>query len=170
MSTHTAICYHIVFSTKDRAPVLKQERREDLFRYIWGIIKNRHSHLYRINSVEDHVHILSSLHPTVSLADFVKDIKTGSALWIKENSVLKGFRTGRRATPRSPARRATLMALSNISRDKKSIIARPRLRRSTGNCFWRRGYNSTNGTCSKGPIVRPLRGRDASFVDSFSVG
>jgi putative transposase len=37
------------------------------------------------------VHILSSLHPTVSLADFVKDVKTGSALWIKENTVFKGF-------------------------------------------------------------------------------
>ena len=42
MSTHTAISYHVVFSTKKRTPVLKRERREDLFRYIWGIIKNRH--------------------------------------------------------------------------------------------------------------------------------
>jgi putative transposase len=109
MSTHTAISYHIVFSTKNRAPVLRQERREDLFRYIWGIINNRHSHLYRINGVEDHLHILSSLHPSINLADFVKEIKTGSALWVKENSVFKGFRTGRKATPRSPARSATLM-------------------------------------------------------------
>jgi len=79
MSTHTAISYHIVFSTKKRTP-LRRERREDLFRCIWGIIKNRHSHLYRINGVEDHLHILSSLHPTVSLADFVKEVKTRSAL------------------------------------------------------------------------------------------
>ena len=91
MSTHTAISYHIVFSTKNRTPVLTRERRDDLFRYMWGIIKNRHGHLYRINGVEDHVHILSSLHPTVSLADFVKEVKTGSALWIKDNSVFKGF-------------------------------------------------------------------------------
>ncbi len=54
MSTHTAISYHIVFSTKKRTPALKRERREDLFRYLWGIIKNRRSHLYRINGVEDH--------------------------------------------------------------------------------------------------------------------
>jgi REP element-mobilizing transposase RayT len=91
VSTHTAICYHIVFSTKNRTPVLEHERREDFFRYIWGIIKNRHGHLYRINGVEDHLQILSSLHPTVTLADFVKDIKTGSALWIKENSVFSRF-------------------------------------------------------------------------------
>ena len=91
MSTHTAISYHIVFSTKDRAPVLTQDRREDLFRYISGIIKNRSGHLYRINGVGDHIHILTSLHPTVTLADFVKEIKTGSARWIKENSVFRNF-------------------------------------------------------------------------------
>ena len=55
MSTHTAISYHIVFSAKNRTPVLKRERRDDLFRYIWGIIKNRRIHLYRINGVEDHL-------------------------------------------------------------------------------------------------------------------
>ena len=91
MSTHTAISYHIVFSTKDRRPVLKQDRREDLFSYVCGIIKNRQGHVYRINGVEDHVHILTSLHPTVRLADLVKEIKTGSAHWIKENAVFKGF-------------------------------------------------------------------------------
>jgi putative transposase len=91
MSTHTAISYYIVFSTKNRIPVLEGARREELLRYIWGIIKNRHSRLHRINGVEDHLHILSSLHSTVSLADFVKDIKTGSTLWIKANSVFKRF-------------------------------------------------------------------------------
>ena len=91
MPTYTAISYHIVFATKDRIPALSPERREDLFRYITGIIKNRRGHLYRINGVEDHLHILTSVHPTVPLADFVKDIKTGSAHWIKEDSVFKNF-------------------------------------------------------------------------------
>jgi len=91
MSTYTQICYHIVFSTKGREPVLKADRREELFRYIWGILKNRQSHLYRINGVEDHLHILTGLHPTVSLADLVKDIKTGSAHWIKKRSVFPLF-------------------------------------------------------------------------------
>ena len=91
MSTHTAISYHIVFSTKDRTPALTQDRREDLFRYIWGIIRNRHGHLYRINGVRDHLHILTSLHPIVCLADFVKEIKTGSTHWIKEKKLFRGF-------------------------------------------------------------------------------
>ena len=91
MSTHTQICYHIVFSTKDREPVLRTERREDLFRYVWGILKNRESHLFRINGTEDHVHILSSLHPSVSLADLIKDVKTGSSLWIKRQGIFSMF-------------------------------------------------------------------------------
>lgn len=91
MSTFTAIAYHIIFSTRDRAPVLRRDRRSELFRYIWGIVRNREGHLYRINGVEDHLHILTSLHPAVSLADFVKDIKTGSTRWIKQNSIFEAF-------------------------------------------------------------------------------
>jgi REP element-mobilizing transposase RayT len=91
MSTYTQICYHIIFSTKGRQPTLKADRRQDLFRYIWGILKNRESHLYRINGSDDHLHVLASLHPTFNLADLVKDIKTGSYLWIKEKAVFPMF-------------------------------------------------------------------------------
>jgi putative transposase len=91
MSTYTAIAYHIVFSTKGREPVLKADRREELFQYIGGILKNRQSHLHRVGGVEDHLHILTSLHPTVSLADLVKDIKTGTSHWIKDHSVFPKF-------------------------------------------------------------------------------
>ena len=91
MSTFTQIYYHIVFSTKNREPVLCADGREELFRYIWGIIRNKNSHIYRINAVEDHLHILSSLHPTVALADFIKDIKVASNGWIKERQPFPHF-------------------------------------------------------------------------------
>jgi REP element-mobilizing transposase RayT len=71
--------------------MLTAARRPDLFRYIWGILKNRECRLYRINGAEDHVHVLTSLHPTVSLADLVKDIKTGSSLWIKNEALFSMF-------------------------------------------------------------------------------
>jgi hypothetical protein len=54
-------------------------------------LKNRDSHSYRINGTEDHLHILTSLHPSVSLADLVKDVKTGSSLWIKNEGILRMF-------------------------------------------------------------------------------
>jgi putative transposase len=91
MSTYAQVCYHIVFSTKNRERVLSADRREELFRYIWGLIKNKGGHLYRINGTPDHLHIFTSLHPTVRLADLVREIKTSTSRWIKENRVFRGF-------------------------------------------------------------------------------
>jgi len=91
VSTYTQIYYHIVFSTKERVRALTADSREKLFRYIWGILKNKNCHLYRINGVEDHLHILVGLHPTVCLAELVKDVKTGASKWIKENGVFPAF-------------------------------------------------------------------------------
>lgn len=89
--SYTQIMYHIVFATKGREPTLTKDHREELFRYIRGIIKNSNGHLYRMNGVEDHIHILASLHPSVCLADLVKDIKTGSSKWIKEKNFFPAF-------------------------------------------------------------------------------
>src|SRR5436190_19686808 len=91
MSTFTQIYYHIVFSTKDRVPALTADKRENLFRYTWGILKNKDCHLYRIGGVEDHIHVLTSLHSTVALADLVRDIKVSTSAWIKDNGVFSKF-------------------------------------------------------------------------------
>jgi REP element-mobilizing transposase RayT len=56
-----------------------------------GIIKNKNCFLYRINGMEDHIHILSDLHPTIALADYVRDIKTSSSKWLKESANFKSF-------------------------------------------------------------------------------
>jgi REP element-mobilizing transposase RayT len=91
MSTYTQILYQIVFSTSQRLTCLNKENRPELFKYISGIIKNKKSHLYRINGVEDHIHIVTHLHPTIALSDLVKDIKVASSLKIKEDGWFKHF-------------------------------------------------------------------------------
>ncbi len=91
MSTYTQILYQIVFSTKQREQVLEKERRPELFKYIWGILSNNNCHLYRINGVEDHLHIVTHLHPSVALADLVKSIKIASSGFIKENKIFEEF-------------------------------------------------------------------------------
>ena len=91
MSSYRQIIYHIVFRTKNHVPALIENNREELFRYIWGIIKNKNCKLYRINGVEDHLHILSDLHPCVKLADYVKDIKVGTLLRIKRKRIFPHF-------------------------------------------------------------------------------
>ncbi|MBU4446614.1 MAG: IS200/IS605 family transposase [Candidatus Marinimicrobia bacterium] len=91
MSTYTQILYHIVFSTKKRKKSLFQEKDDLLYRYIWGIVKNKKCHLYRINGIADHIHIVTHLHPSIALADFVKDINVASSVWIKKENIFPEF-------------------------------------------------------------------------------
>ena len=91
MSTYTQILYQIVFSTKYRDKVLIAEHRQELFRYIWGIIHAKQCVVYQINGVEDHIHIATHLHPSVALASLVKDVKVASSIWIKEQNLFPGF-------------------------------------------------------------------------------
>ncbi len=91
MSTYTQILYQIVFSTKKRERTLTKENRPELFKYIWGILKNKKCHLYRLNGVEDHLHIVTHLHPSVALADLIKDIKIASSDYIKGRRLFEHF-------------------------------------------------------------------------------
>ncbi|MDB6040878.1 MAG: transposase [Verrucomicrobiales bacterium] len=91
MATYSQILYHLVFSTKNRRPVLDAGSRDDLFRYVWGFLKNKECHLYRINGVEDHVHILTSLHPTVALSDLIHDLKLATSTWVKSEKIFPAF-------------------------------------------------------------------------------
>lgn len=90
-NTYTQLLYHIVFSTKNRQPALDSTHRQDLFKYIWGIHQNLNCHLYRIGGVEDHLHILTHMPTTLCIADYVREVKTGSSLWIKEQQFFPVF-------------------------------------------------------------------------------
>jgi putative transposase len=91
MSTYTQIIYQIVFSTKNSEKVLSKDNRPRLFEYIEGILSNNKCHLYRINAAEDHIHIVSHLHPTVALALLIKDIKIASSVFIRDKALFKHF-------------------------------------------------------------------------------
>jgi putative transposase len=91
MSTYTQILHQIVFGTKNHEATLTKDNREKLFKYIWGILKNKKCHLYRINGVEDHLHIVTDIHPSASLANLVKDIKLASSDYIKQNNLFLKF-------------------------------------------------------------------------------
>ena len=92
MSAYRQILYHIVFRTKGSERTIHQEHSKDLYQYIWGIIKNKKCVLYRINGMEDHIHILSDLHPSVALADYIRDIKISSSKWMKSSGLFPDFK------------------------------------------------------------------------------
>src|SRR5688572_3294607 len=78
------IVVHLVFSTKGRRQLLRDEERGDLHAYITGILKNLQSPLIEINSVRDHIHILFAHSKNHAPAKIVQEIKTASSLWLKE--------------------------------------------------------------------------------------
>jgi REP element-mobilizing transposase RayT len=91
MSTYTQILYQIVFSTKNREHTLVKTNREELYKYIWGILKKKDCHLYRIGGIEDHIHIVTHIHPSIALASLVKDIKLASSDYIKNQQLFFDF-------------------------------------------------------------------------------
>jgi putative transposase len=91
MSSYRQLLYHIVFRTMESRYTIKQDHSDQLYAYITGIIKNKNSHLYRINGVENHLHILTDIHPSFALADFIRDIKAYSSKWMKNSSLFPDF-------------------------------------------------------------------------------
>jgi putative transposase len=92
MSSYRRLMYHLVFRTKESLPTIKQEHVCQLYAYITGIIKHKNSHLYRIIGVENHLHILTDLHPSIAPADFIREVKVSSSLWMKSSDLFTAFK------------------------------------------------------------------------------
>ena len=91
MSSVNAL-YHIVINTHRREKTIPETSADQMYRYIWGIIKNRNCVLYRIGGIEDHIHLLVHLHPDVCLSALVRDIKQSSSKWAKGNASFPMFK------------------------------------------------------------------------------
>ena len=76
---------HIVINTKNREKTLSQDNKTDLFKYIWGIVTNKNCRLYRINGIENHIHMFIGIHQSISLMELVREIKRSSSIWIKQS-------------------------------------------------------------------------------------
>lgn len=89
-NTYTQIYIHIVFAVKGRENLIQSIWKENLHKYIAGIIKNLSQKLIVINSMPDHVHIFIGMKPDIALSDLVRDIKANSSKFINEKQWVKG--------------------------------------------------------------------------------
>lgn len=81
------ILVHVIFSTKDRRPLLRDKAlREELHRYMGGILNGLECQPVIVGGVEDHIHILCALSRTCEPAAMVKEVKRSSSLWLKTKS------------------------------------------------------------------------------------
>jgi putative transposase len=89
-NTYTQIHIQAVFTVQNRASIIRNKWREDLYRYITGIIQNHEHKLLAINGMPDHVHVLFGMRPTQSLSDLMQAIKGDSSRWVNEQRLAMG--------------------------------------------------------------------------------
>jgi putative transposase len=87
--SYTNLLYHIVFGTKGRLPIINEQLRPRFHQYLGGTIRGLGGIPLEIGGVEDHVHMLVKLKPTILLASLIRDLKSNSSVWAKANGISK---------------------------------------------------------------------------------
>jgi putative transposase len=82
--SYTNLLYHIVFSTKERRPLITPGRQGELYEYIGGTIRGLGGISLAIGGIEDHLHLLAKLRPDKALADLLRDLKSNSSGWMHD--------------------------------------------------------------------------------------
>jgi REP element-mobilizing transposase RayT len=82
--TYTKLLYHIVFSTKERVPLITEDIRDRLYEYVGGIVRGEKGSLLEIGGVADHVHLLARFGASNAVSDMVQRIKGSSSHWLNQ--------------------------------------------------------------------------------------
>ena len=90
--SYTCLHYHLVFSTKHRAPIITPELESRLWQYLGGIVRDLGGIPIQIGGVEDHIHLLVTMRQEPALKDMRREIKSGSSGWVHDTYAdLKDF-------------------------------------------------------------------------------
>jgi REP element-mobilizing transposase RayT len=82
--TYVSVRIHCIFSTKDRKPLITREMQPRLWAYLGGIARNLKVKVFAIGGIEDHMHVLFALPPTLPLSKVVQTLKANSSKWVNE--------------------------------------------------------------------------------------
>lgn len=88
-NTYTQIYIQIVFAVKGRENLISKNNREELHKYITGIVQNRGQKMLSVFCMPDHTHLLIGIKPSIAISDLVRDIKSGSTNFINEQKWIK---------------------------------------------------------------------------------
>ncbi len=89
-NTYTQIHIQTVFAVQNRDCIISKLWKDELYKYMTGIVQNNNHKLLAINGMPDHMHMLIGLRPSQSVSDLMQDIKGSSSKWINEKGVIKG--------------------------------------------------------------------------------
>ena len=82
--SYTNLLYHIVFSTKDRRPLITPEYEVRLYEYVGGTIRKVGGVSLELNGTEDHIHLLAKLRPDYALSNVLRDLKANATGWMHD--------------------------------------------------------------------------------------
>ncbi len=82
--SYVNLLYHIVFSTKDRQPLIKEAYQPRLYEYLGGTIRGLGGAALEINGVEDHVHVLAKLRQDKAVSEVLRDLKANASGWLHD--------------------------------------------------------------------------------------
>jgi putative transposase len=89
-NTYTQIHIQAVFAVQNRECIIRNSWKEELYKYISGIVQSNNHKLLSINGMPDHIHILFGLRPSQSIADLMQDVKGSSSKWINDKKLVQG--------------------------------------------------------------------------------
>jgi putative transposase len=89
-NTYTQVHVHSIFAVAKREGLIQKQWKDELYKYITGIIQGYDHKLLAINGMPDHVHVFFGMRPVQSLSDLMQDIKAGSSKWINDRGLVKG--------------------------------------------------------------------------------
>jgi REP element-mobilizing transposase RayT len=89
---YTQLYIHIIFAEKNRQNLIKESFRDELEKYICGVVRNKNHKSLAIYCMSDHLHLLIGLNPVQSISDLVKEIKIASGNFIREKQWISKFR------------------------------------------------------------------------------
>jgi len=89
-NTYTQIYIQVVFAVQGGQCLIQPDYKEEIYKYITGIVTNQGQKMLQINGVADHVHLLIGMKPNIALSDLVRDVKAGSSKFINERRWIKG--------------------------------------------------------------------------------
>lgn len=90
-STFLSLHYHLVLSTKNREPFIDSSWRPRLHEYLGGAVRGLDGYSEGIGGVADHVHLLVGLRATHCLADFMRELKKASSIWVRDEMKIPDF-------------------------------------------------------------------------------
>ncbi|MBV4357634.1 IS200/IS605 family transposase [Pinibacter aurantiacus] len=89
-NTYSQIYVHFVFAVQSRISLIRDEWKNELYKYMTGVIEQQGHKLFQINGMPDHVHVLVSMNCTQSLSDLMYHVKRSSSSWVNQKRLVPG--------------------------------------------------------------------------------